>query len=99
MNPQLTAKLERAVAAEGFPARTGLPITGVSIGPREPIEDPYGTWAELREISDSGVLLIRPDLYVAARHASAPDSPEAAAAWLTRTLTSILGTSTPPTHA
>jgi 2,4-dichlorophenol 6-monooxygenase len=68
-------------------------------GPREPIEDPYGTWAELREISDSGVLLVRPDLYVAARHASAPDSPEAAAAWLTRALTSILGTSTPSTRA
>ncbi len=69
-------------AAAAFSGRTGLPITGVSIGPREPIEDPYGTWAELREISDGGVLLVRPDLYVAARHASAPDSPEAAAAWL-----------------
>ncbi len=63
-------------AAAAFTDRTGLPITAVSIGPREPIEDPYGTWAELREISDSGVLLIRPDLYIAARHASAPDSPK-----------------------
>jgi 2,4-dichlorophenol 6-monooxygenase len=72
------------------------PITAVSIGPREPIEDPYGTWAELREISDGGVLLVRPDLYVAARHASAPDSPETAAAWLTRTLTSVLGTEIGP---
>ena len=86
-------------AAAAFTDRTGLPITGVSIGPREPIEDPYGTWAELREISDSGVLLVRPDLYVAARHASAPDSPEAAAAWLTRALTSILGISIPSTPA
>ena len=86
-------------AAAAFTDRTGLPITGVSIGPREPIEDPYGTWAELREISDSGVLLVRPDLYVAARHASAPDSPEAAAAWLTRALTSILGISIPSTRA
>jgi 2,4-dichlorophenol 6-monooxygenase len=63
----------------------------VSIGPREEVEDPYGTWAELREISDGGVLLVRPDLYIAARHASAPDSPEAAAAWLARTLTAVLG--------
>jgi len=75
--------------------RTGLPITGVSIGPREPIEDPYGTWAELREISDGGVLLVRPDLYIAARHASSADSAEAAAAWLTRTLNSVLGTAAP----
>jgi 2,4-dichlorophenol 6-monooxygenase len=80
-------------AAAAFTDRTGLPVTGVSVGPREPIEDPYGTWAELREISDGGVLLVRPDLYIAARHASAPDSPEAAAAWLTRTLHSVLGTS------
>ena len=86
-------------AAAAFTDRTGLPITAVSIGPREPIEDPYGTWAELREISDSGVLLIRPDLYVAARHASGPDSPEAAAAWLTRALTSILGISMPSIRA
>ena len=83
-------------AAAAFTVRTGLPVTAVSIGPREPIEDPYGTWAEAVEISDGGVLLVRPDLYVAARHASAPDSPEAAAAWLTRTLTSILGTSKAP---
>jgi len=80
-------------AAAAITDRTGLAITAVSIGPREPIEDPYGTWAELREISDGGVLLVRPDLYIAARHASAPDSPEAAAAWLTRTLHSVLGTS------
>ncbi|MFY9929270.1 MAG: 2,4-dichlorophenol 6-monooxygenase, partial [Streptosporangiaceae bacterium] len=78
--------------AAAFTERTGLPITAISIGPREPIEDPYGTWAELREISDGGVLLVRPDLYIAARHISAPDSPETAAAWLTRSLTSVLGT-------
>jgi 2,4-dichlorophenol 6-monooxygenase len=78
-------------AAAALADRTGLPITGVSIGPRETVEDPYGTWAELREISDGGVLLVRPDLYIAARHASAPDAQETAAAWLTRTLASVLG--------
>ena len=60
-------------AADAFAAETGLPITDVSIGPGQPLEDPYGTWAELREISDGGVLLVRPDLYVAARHHDAPD--------------------------
>ncbi len=80
-------------AAQAFSAETGLPVTGVSVGPGQPFEDPYGTWAELREISDGGVLLIRPDLYVAARHASAPGSPETAAQWLRQALTSVLGIS------
>ena len=79
-------------AAQAVSAETGLPVTGVSVGPGQPFEDPYGTWAELREISDGGVLLVRPDLYVAARHASAPDSAETAAHWLRQTLTSVLGT-------
>jgi 2,4-dichlorophenol 6-monooxygenase len=77
-------------AAADYAAATGLPITGVSIGPRQPIEDPYGTWAELREISDGGVLLVRPDLYVAARHLSTPDSPQEAARWLRQALDSVL---------
>ncbi len=80
-------------AAEAFSAETGLPVAGVSIGPGQPFEDPYGTWAELREISDGGVLVVRPDLYVAARHVSAPDSPGTAAQWLRQALTSVLGTS------
>ena len=63
-------------AAEQFSADTGLPITIVSVGPGEPIDDPYGTWAQLRETSDAGVLVVRPDLYVAARNASAPGSHE-----------------------
>ena len=78
-------------AAQALSAEAGLPVTLVSIGPGQPFEDPYGTWAELREISDGGVLLVRPDLYVAARHTSAPDSPESAARWLRQTLTSVLG--------
>ena len=53
-------------------ARPGLAITPVSIGPGQPFEDPYGTWADLREISDGGVLLVRPDLYIAARQLAAP---------------------------
>ena len=69
-----------------------MPVTLVSIGPGERYEDPYGTWAELREIDDGGALLVRPDLYIAARHTSAPDSPESAAHWLRQALTSVLGT-------
>ncbi len=45
------------------------------------------------KVSDGGVLLVRPDLYVAARHVSAPGSPGSAAHWLRQALTSVLGTS------
>jgi 2,4-dichlorophenol 6-monooxygenase len=79
-------------AAAAYAEETGLPITPVSIGPREPVEDPYGTWAGLREISDGGVLLVRPDLYIAARHASAPQDAGEAASWLRGALAAVLGT-------
>jgi 2,4-dichlorophenol 6-monooxygenase len=79
-------------AATAVAAVSGLPITPVSIGPLQEFEDPYGTWAELREIEDGGVLLVRPDLYVAARHLGAPGSDDEAAAWLRAALGSVLGT-------
>jgi 2,4-dichlorophenol 6-monooxygenase len=68
-----------------------LEITPVSIGPGQPYEDPYGTWAGLREIDDGGVLLVRPDLYIAARHLAAPHDPAAARDWLARVLDQVLG--------
>jgi 2,4-dichlorophenol 6-monooxygenase len=78
-------------AAAALTEQTGLPITVVSIGPRQPFEDPYGSWADLREIEDGGVLLVRPDLYVAARQLAAPESDEAAAQWLRSAVAAILG--------
>jgi 2,4-dichlorophenol 6-monooxygenase len=78
-------------AATAVTATDGLPITQVSVGPREPFEDPYGTWAELREIEDGGVLLVRPDLYIAARHLGAPTSDDEASSWLRAALSSVLG--------
>jgi 2,4-dichlorophenol 6-monooxygenase len=78
-------------AAAELATEWGLTITPVSIGPGEPIEDPYGTWAELREIGDAGVLLVRPDLYVAGRHAGAPASAAEARSWLADVLGAVLG--------
>ncbi|MGY1823104.1 FAD-dependent oxidoreductase [Geodermatophilus sp. SYSU D00079] len=78
-------------AAAEVGAELGLTITPVSIGPGRPVEDPYGTWAELREIEDGGVLLVRPDLYVGARQLGAPSSAEQARDWLSTALRSILG--------
>jgi 2,4-dichlorophenol 6-monooxygenase len=52
-------------------------IATVVIGPGQEYEDPYGDWARLSEIPDAGALLVRPDGFVAFRHASAaPDAGE-----------------------
>ncbi|MEU0220585.1 FAD-dependent monooxygenase [Streptomyces sp. NPDC006265] len=47
-----------------------MEIATVVIGPGQRYEDPYGDWARLREIPDAGALLVRPDGFVAFRHAS-----------------------------
>ena len=60
-------------AAEG----QGVDIATVVVGPGQEYEDPYGDWARLSEISDAGALLVRPDGFVAFRHATAaPDALE-----------------------
>ncbi|MCA0144015.1 FAD-dependent monooxygenase [Blastococcus sp. LR1] len=82
------AWLEAAVA---LGAEFGLAITPVAIGPGQEFEDPYGTWADLSEMDDGGVLLVRPDMVVAARHVSAPSSGQAASDWLREALTGVLG--------
>jgi 2,4-dichlorophenol 6-monooxygenase len=77
-------------AAAQLSEKLGVAITPVSIGPGQPYEDPYGTWAELREITDGGVLLVRPDMHVAARHIAAPASAQEAYGWLGDALTAVL---------
>ncbi|AZQ38406.1 2,4-dichlorophenol 6-monooxygenase [Streptomyces cyaneochromogenes] len=49
----------------------GLEIATALIGPGQEYEDPYGDWARLREIGDSGALLVRPDNHVAFRRQDA----------------------------
>lgn len=77
-------------AAETLSLRSGVPITLVKVGPGAPVEDPYGTWANLAEISDGGVLLVRPDLTIAGRQLDAPADLAQASAWLQATLHSVL---------
>ncbi|MDX3383948.1 FAD-dependent monooxygenase [Streptomyces niveiscabiei] len=52
-------------------AADALGVPSVVIGPGQEYDDPYGDWARLREVSDAGVLLVRPDGYVAYRYAGA----------------------------
>jgi 2,4-dichlorophenol 6-monooxygenase len=78
-------------AATELGAARGLAVRPVAIGPGEGLEDPYGYWAEVREVADGGALLVRPDGYVAARSLEAPASPEQARAWLADVLDRVLG--------
>jgi len=78
-------------AAAALAVERGLTLRPVSIGPGEEYEDTYGTWSELAQVADGGVLLVRPDLYVAYRHATAPASPEEAHRLLSDALTAVLG--------
>jgi 2,4-dichlorophenol 6-monooxygenase len=64
-------------AADVVGRRLGVHVAAVVIGPGHDYEDPYGDWAGVREIADGGALLVRPDNYVAFRHASALNEDEA----------------------
>jgi 2,4-dichlorophenol 6-monooxygenase len=80
-----------AEAAAAVSAQLGIDLPVISIGPGQPYEDPYGTWAELREIGDDGAILARPDLYVAYRVTSAPASADEATTQLSSALRTVLG--------
>jgi 2,4-dichlorophenol 6-monooxygenase len=54
-------------AAAAIARSTGIKIHTRVIGPRRDFEDHTGEWANAREISDSGCLLVRPDHHVAFR--------------------------------
>ena len=80
-----------AEAAAAVSAQLGIELRVVSIGPGQPYEDPFATWADLREIADDGAILTRPDLYVAYRATTAPASPDEATAQLRGALRAVLG--------
>ena len=58
-------------AATRVSAATGVPIEVREIGLGLPVKDPYGDWARLSEVEDSGCVLVRPDLHIAWRCAKA----------------------------
>jgi 2,4-dichlorophenol 6-monooxygenase len=60
--------------------RLGIEVAAVVVGPGQEYDDLYGDWARVRGIDDGGVLLVRPDNYVAFRSAGAASHAEAEAA-------------------
>jgi 2,4-dichlorophenol 6-monooxygenase len=77
-----------ASAADKVAHELGVPLEAVVIGPGREVTDLYYDWARLREIDESGALLVRPDKHVGWRAPTLPDDPEAA---LRMALTAILG--------
>lgn len=77
-------------AAEKVGQDLGVPLRAVVIGPGREVTDLYYDWAKLREIEESGALLVRPDKHIAWRAMTLPDDPESA---LRSALAEILGRS------
>ena len=75
-------------AAQALSDQYGLTIRTHVIGPRQAIEDHAGEWAGLREIADTGCLLVRPDHHVGWRAMAMTATPDAD---LGRALAIILG--------
>jgi 2,4-dichlorophenol 6-monooxygenase len=53
--------------------------------------DPYFDWHHAREVDEAGVILVRPDGYIAWRHAAAADGQQEACELLHHAIGSILG--------
>ena len=75
-------------AAEKVAAELGVPLRAVVIGPGREVTDLYYDWAKLREVEESGALLVRPDKHVGWRAARLPSDPVGA---LRDALCSMLG--------
>jgi 2,4-dichlorophenol 6-monooxygenase len=67
-----------AAAAAKVSDDLGVPLKTVIIGPGREVTDIYYDWARLREVSEDGVLLVRPDKFIGWRSMSLPADPEQA---------------------
>lgn len=73
----------------------GCRVDVAVVGPGREYEDPYGDWARLREVTDAGCLLVRPDNHVAFRHDGAEPGADKL---LTAALRRVLGHEGSSTH-
>lgn len=80
-------------AAAKVSEQLGLPLNAHTIGYRQDWEDVYFDWDRLSGVEESGVVLIRPDRFVAWRAQRALSSGEACEEKLSRVLQSVLGLS------
>jgi 2,4-dichlorophenol 6-monooxygenase len=75
-------------AAGKVASELGIDLATVVIGPGREVTDLYYDWSRLREVDESGALLVRPDKHIGWRAATLPADPESA---LRAALTRILG--------
>lgn len=75
-------------AAATIASELGVPIESARIGLHQDFDDMYGEWINIREVSDRGCLLVRPDRFIAWRSHDLPSDPAAA---LRQAMLSILG--------
>lgn len=57
----------KAAAAATESLGGGVPVRVVSVGYGQDLEDVYGDWARVRDVEESGCVLVRPDRFVAWR--------------------------------
>jgi 2,4-dichlorophenol 6-monooxygenase len=77
-----------AEAATTIASELGAPIKTARIGLRQDFDDIDGEWIKIREVSDHGCLLVRPDRFIAWRSHDLPRDPTTA---LRRAMLSVLG--------
>jgi 2,4-dichlorophenol 6-monooxygenase len=75
-------------AASTVAAELGVPIKVARVGLRLEFDDIEGEWLRIRDVSDRGCLLVRPDRFIAWRSHDLPSDPAAA---LRQTIRSVLG--------
>ena len=63
-------------AASSLAEEFGIELPVCAIGSRCVFDDVYGDWARIRDIGDSGAILVRPDRYIAWRCHDLPDDPQ-----------------------
>ncbi|WP_426244457.1 FAD-dependent oxidoreductase [Nocardioides sp. LHG3406-4] len=67
-----------ADAADKVAHELGVPLETVVIGSGRPVTDLYFDWAKMREVEESGALLVRPDKHIGWRAMTLPEDPAAA---------------------
>lgn len=79
------------IAAESVSKELGIPLKAYSIGFRQDWEDMYYDWERVRGVNESGVVLIRPDRFVAWRAPGVLETAGMCERKLGKVLRSILG--------